>query len=533
MMLHKMAPVDAAWFHMDGPANLAMVTSVALTKKPLDFAKVKALYAARLRAFPRFRQRVVERGLPLPRPHWEDMPNFDIGQHLHHVALAQPSDQRALAQLLSDIVSTPLDRLQPLWQVHVIDGVEGGSALVTRFHHCIGDGTAMTALSMLLYDKTADVALGQHEAAAPKAGRGATDGWLGSTFDALGASVRAVVSTANAALDVATHPQALIDKAALIAGGAAMLLSELLKRDDPESPFKGPFSLAKRVAWSEPVAITDVKAIGALADAKVNDVLVAGMTGALRAYLKGRGVDVGHTTLRALVPVDLRPPERALELGNDFGLVLLELAVGARTPLERLRVTKAHMDALKRSPEPVAMRVLFDIFGRTPKLVSDIPSSMISSKASVVMTNVAGSPHTLYVAGVPIERVMFWVPHPGEHLGMGISILSYRGYATLAIVADAHLVPDPETITRRFQQEFVTMLSAARRAEGRRTAVGGRPGKATAPRKAAVASKSVVPKQVVAAGKAAQKKAASSRKPAGARKAATTRAHRYRSRRER
>jgi len=134
---------------------------------------------------------------------------------------------------------------------------------------------------------------------------------------------------------------------------------------------------------------------------------------------------------------------------------------------------------------------------------------------------------------VPIERVMFWVPHPGEHLGMGISILSYRGYATLAIVADAHLVPDPETITRRFQQEFVTMLSAARRAEGRRTAVGGRPGKATAPRKAAVASKSVVPKQVVAAGKAAQKKAASSRKPAGARKAATTRAHRYRSRRER
>ncbi len=359
------------------------------------------------------------------------------------------------------------------------------------------------------------------EAAAPKTGRGATDGWLGSTFDALGASVRAVVSTANAALDVATHPQALLDKAALIAGGAGMLLSELLKRDDPESPFKGAFSLAKRVAWSKPVAIADVKAIGALADAKVNDVLVAGMTGALRAYLRGRGIDVGKTTLRALVPVDLRPPERALDLGNDFGLVLLELAVGARTTLERLRVTKAHMDALKRSPEPVAMRVLFDIFGRTPKLVADIPSSMISSKASVVMTNVAGSPHTLYVAGVPIERVMFWVPHPGEHLGMGISILSYRGYATLAIVADAHLVPDPETITRRFQQEFVTMLSAARRSEGRGTAVGGRPAKVAAPRKAAVASKSVVPMQVIAAGKAAaQKKAASSRRPAGASKAA-------------
>jgi hypothetical protein len=191
------------------------------------------------------------------------------------------------------------------------------------------------------------------------------------------------------------------------------------------------------------------------------------MAGALRAYLQGRGVDVGHTTLRALVPVDLRPPERALELGNDFGLVLLELPVGARTPMERLRLTKAQMDVLKRSPEPVAMRVLFDIFGRTPKAVSDIPSSMISSKASVVVTNVVGSPRTLYVAGVPIERVMFWVPHPGRHLGMGISILSYRGHATLAVVADAHLVPDPETITRAFQQEFVKLLRAARRAAAR------------------------------------------------------------------
>jgi diacylglycerol O-acyltransferase / wax synthase len=252
-------------------------------------------------------------------------------------------------------------------------------------------------------------------------------------------------------------------------------------------------------------------------------VLVAGMTGALRAYLQGRDVDVAHTTLRAMVPVDLRPPERALELGNDFGLVLLELAVSARTPLERLRLTKAHMDALKRSPEPVAMRLLFDIFGRTPKAVSDIPSSMLTSKASVVMTNVAGSPQTLYVAGVPIERVMFWVPHPGENLGMGISILSYRGYATLAIVADAHLVPDPETITQRFQQEFVTMLAAARRAEGRRKAAA--PGKVAVARKSAVAKKAASAKKAVAAGRtAAQKKVAGARKPAAARKAAAPRA---------
>lgn len=505
MALHRMAPVDAAWFHMDGRANLAMVTSVALTRERLDFDRVVALYAARLADFPRFRQRVVERGLPIPLPHWEDVPDFDIDQHLHHVALPAPGGQRELEQLLGDLASTPLDRLQPLWQVHVIDGVDGGSALVTRFHHCIGDGTAMTAVSMRLYDTTPDAPLHRDGAPPDNHGRHGDDTdepWLEAALRTLAAPVRAAASAANAALEAVRHPQAIVDKAAAVVGGAGMLLSELLKTDDPPSPFKGAFSLPKRVAWSAPVAIADVKAIGALADAKVNDVLVAGMTGALRAYLQRRGVDVAHTTLRALVPVDLRPRERALELGNDFGLVLLELAVAPSTPLARLRTTKAAMDALKRSPEPVAMRVLFDIFGRAPKAVSDIPEAMFSRKASVVMTNVVGAPNTLYVAGVPIERVMFWVPHPGDQLGMGISILSYRGQATLAIVADAHLVPDPQTITRGFEREFGALLAAARRVAGKAstTASAARPASRSAPKKAE-------------AGKAARKAA-----PAGARR---------------
>lgn len=520
MALHRMAPVDAAWFHMDGRANLAMVTSVALTREPLDFDRVAALYAARLADFPRFRQRVVERGLPIPLPHWEDVPDFDIGQHLHHVALPAPGGQRELERLLGDLASTPLDRLQPLWQVHVIDGVDGGSALVTRFHHCIGDGTAMTAVSMRLYDTAPDAPL--HRGGPPPHGHGDRgdyddDGdqpWLEAALRALAAPVRAAASAANTALDAVRHPQALVDKAAAVVGGAGMLLTELLKTDDPPSPFKGEFSLPKRVAWSAPVAIADVKAIGALADAKVNDVLVAGMTGALRAYLQRRGVDVARTTLRALVPVDLRPRERALELGNDFGLVLLELAVARSAPLARLRATKAAMDALKRSPEPVAMRVLFDIFGRAPKAVSDIPEAMFSRKASVVMTNVVGAPMTLYVAGVPIERVMFWVPHPGDQLGMGISILSYRGQATLAIVADAHLVPDPDTITRGFEREFTTLLAAARKAASRSA-----PAKKTGARKPpgqAAAKKAVVKRpatkkaatRLPAANGAATKKAA-------------------------
>ncbi len=186
------------------------------------------------------------------------------------------------------------------------------------------------------------------------------------------------------------------------------------------------------------------------------------MTGALRDYLSTRGVDVDHTTVRAMVPVDLRPPQRAGALGNEFGLVILELAVASPTPAKRLVATKSRMDTLKRSPEAVAMRVLMDIFGRGPKPLEDLANQVFGSKASVVMTNVAGPRQPLYLAGVAIDRMMFWVPHPGEQLGMGISILSYKGLATLSVIADARLVPDPQAITDQFSREFEAMLRRVR-----------------------------------------------------------------------
>ena len=483
-----MKPVDAAWYHIDGPVNLALVTSVLLTKKPLDFEKAKAVYRQRLSRFDRFRQRVVETGFPLATPHWEDMPDFAIDQQIHHVALPSPQDGRALTAMISELASTPLDRERPLWQVHLVDGVAGGSAVIMRFHHCIGDGTAMMAVSRELFDTTPRIARRKTPAAAaPAVASGLAGRLFGSGLEAVEKSLRTALSTADAAIRMVKDPQEALDKAAVVLKGAGMLLSELQKKPDPDSPLKGDFGMSKRVAWSEPVALADIKAIGTPSGAKINDVLVAGMTGALRAYLQERGVAVQGTTVRAMVPVDLRPPERALDLGNEFGLVVLDLAVRSKDPFVRLRLTKSRMDALKRSPEAVAIMALFNLFGRIPKAVQDVAVDLFGSKASVVMTNVAGPKQTMYLAGVPVDRVVFWVPHPGTQLGMGISILSYNGYATLAVIADARLVPDPESITQGFNREFAGMLKTVQAggAEGAAGAVrrrGAKPVRATAKR---------------------------------------------------
>lgn len=461
--MKPMSPVDAAWYHIDGPANLAMVTGLLLTKAPLDFERVKRTYHHRLRPFERFQQRVVEAGFPIATPHWQDAVPFDIDRHVHHVGLPAPHDRGALLNLVSDLASTPLDHELPLWQVHVVDGLEGEGALVMRFHHCLGDGTAMMALVDELFDLGPDAPVEREPAPRPAVETGVLERLFSPAFEMVDRSARAVMSVVSEGANVLWHPGAAIEKAGVVVDGVGMLVGELLKARDPDSPFKGEFGPQKRVAWSTPVALDDIKAIGALFDAKVNDVLVAGLTGALRAYLSAQGLDVTGRTLRAIIPVDLRQRERALELGNDFGLVILELALAPSDPLERLRVTKSRMDALKQSPEAAAIRVLFDIVGRGPKLVEDLAVELFGSKASLVLTNVAGPREMLYLAGAPIERVTFFVPHPGRQLGMGVSILSYRGEVTLAVVADAHLVADPGAITEQFNREFVRMLALARK----------------------------------------------------------------------
>lgn len=447
--LQPMDPVDAAWYHMDGATNLAMVTGVALTRAPLDFARTRAVFAHRLLHLRRFRQRVVESGFPYPTPHWEEDPHFAIEDHFHHVALPEPRDKQALLSLLSDIASTPLDYKRPLWQVHIVDRVGAGSAMILRFHHCVGDGTALMAIAQLLFDTEPDAPL-DRDAPAPRPARaGLLDSLARPVKRLLDQSAQAISSGASFVL----HPEQATELAQLAARSAGIAVGTLFKTPDPPSPLKGQLGIPKRVAWSEPVDLETVKCVGRATNAKVNDVLVAAMAGALRHYMQARGAEVDGMTIRSIVPVDLRRPDRALELGNRFGLVFLELPVGISGPLARLAATRQRMVAIKRSPEAAVFLGILNIFGRTPRPVEDIALSIFGSKATLVMTNVAGPRTPLYLAGRPVDRMTFWVPHPAD-LGMGISILSYNDAVTLGIVADAGLVPDPERIADEFNREF-------------------------------------------------------------------------------
>ena len=454
----QMSPVDSAWLHMDEPTNLMMITGVSLLDKPLDFERFRKTLEVRLLTLDRFTMRVVEPVLPVGTPHWEVDPNFDMDAHIHHVALPAPGDMVELQRLISDLASTPLDFSKPLWQIHLVENVAGGAAMVLRLHHCIGDGTAMNAVMYRLMDIARDAPIGEIEEPAPEAPK--RHDFVSTAFESVRTIGKAMRYLAHEGSESLRHPSRIVEGAGAAAEAASIVGRVLLMTPDPETLFKGPLGVQKRVAWSNNIPLVDVKTVAKAFGAKVNDVMLSAVAGALRDYSIARETDVSDLEIRAVIPVDLREPQRGIELGNAFGLVFLALPLSMADPVQRLLETKKRMDAIKQSIEAVTFYSLLNIFGVTPRQVEEQGLNIFGSRATAVVTNVRGPGQALYIAGSKIENIMGWVPQAG-HLGLGVSIFSYDGKVSVGVITDAGLVPDPERITAGVRARFDELSALA------------------------------------------------------------------------
>lgn len=444
---------------MDEPTNLMMITGVSLLDKPLDYERFRKTLEVRLLTLDRFTMRVVEPTLPVGTPHWEVDPNFDLDAHIHRVALPAPGDMTELQRLISDLASTPLDFSKPLWNIHLVENVAGGAAMVLRLHHCIGDGTAMNAVMFRLMDMARDAPIG--EVAEPPTEELKRRDFVSTAFRPVRSIGNAIRYLAHEGSESLRHPSRIVEGAGAAAEAVSIIGRVLLMTPDPQTSLKGPLGVQKRVAWSNNIPLADVKTVTKALGTKVNDVMLAAVAGGLRDYLIERNADVSDLEVRAVIPVDLRPPQRGIELGNAFGLVFLALPLRVADPVERLRETKKRMDAIKQSIEAVTFYSLLSIFGVTPRQVEEQALNIFGSRATAVVTNVRGPGQALYIAGSKIENMMGWVPQAG-HLGLGVSIFSYDGKVSVGVITDAGLVPDPERITAHLRTRFEELLEIAK-----------------------------------------------------------------------
>jgi WS/DGAT/MGAT family acyltransferase len=214
-----------------------------------------------------------------------------------------------------------------------------------------------------------------------------------------------------------------------------------------------------------------VKRIAHAHDATVNDVLLAAVSGALRHYLEGRGSAVRE--IQAMVPFNLRPLDKPLprELGNKFGLVFLPLPVGVSGAYRRLVEVHKRMNEIKASRDGAVSYELLSITGLTPEPLERRIVDLFSGKGTAVMTNVPGPKEPVYLAGTPVRTVLVWAPTSG-HIGMSVSIFSYRGEVTVGLMVDAALVPDPGTIVTRLEEELEELRKLPPSKGGRRDDAG-------------------------------------------------------------
>jgi diacylglycerol O-acyltransferase / wax synthase len=471
-MTERMSRVDTAWLRMDSDANLMMIVGVWLLAPLISVAEVRERAGASLTAYRRFKQKVVQDAAGAS---WVDDDRFDITHHVQRELLEPHAGEPpldALKRRVADLAATPLDPSRALWQWHLVEDLDGEhSALISRIHHCIGDGIALMSVMLSVADGgkppplrkpraeqddpvegldwLAQAVLKPFNMAATQAGNLAVKS-IGLTGKGVGRSLEALAQPggpAQGGLDAARMGYQVFNDA----------MAMLLMPDDSHTRLKGRATPGKRVAWGEPLPLDEVKAVGKALGVSINDVLLACVAGAIGAYLRSKGDDPSGQELRAMVPVNLRPLEQAYKLGNLFGLVPLVLPIGVAHPIERLYTVHQRMSALKDSTQPMLAFGVLALSGLVVKPVQDMITSLFAKKATAVMTNVPGPKDPIHFCGRTVKQVMFWVPQSGD-IGMGVSILSYGGGVQFGLITDAQMCPDPQAIVAGFDPEFQKLV---------------------------------------------------------------------------
>ncbi len=437
--------LDLLMWNVNHPTGLTNITAIMFFKGSVDVKKVKKVINERIQVFDKFREKViVKRGKPI----WHEDELFDIDSHVHLLALPGKGGDQELADLISDMISTPLDYSKPLWQIHIIDKYKGGSAILWRIHHSIGDGASLMRTMLSFTDNLNDLfqvksQYKDHEHQPNKVN------WKSKFKQALELS-KATIGLPKKVLE---HPERIKEVIENVADTAKDLGAFLLSRSNERSIYKGELGIQKRVAWSNVIDLNDIKKIGKHFGGTVNDTLLVALTGAVRRHMEQHGQDL-NIRFNVACPVDMRRNEKEFHLDNRVGVILLDLPIAQIDVEERFLTISQKTKKLKQSIEPpITYYYTQFISDFIPKRIEEASAKMLGSKLMAILSNVPGPKEPLYFTGVEVDNIMFWLPHTYD-MGLGFSVISYNNKVTFGITVDPHVVKDPEVIVENFEDEI-------------------------------------------------------------------------------
>lgn len=465
-MSDRLSLVDASLLTAETPATPMNVGGVAIFEPGLDYHTVLKTLEARLDRVPLGRSRVQQPAPGAGRPVWVDDTDFDLSYHLRHSALPAPGDTGQLGQFLSRLIARPLDRSRPLWEIYVIDGLEGGRVALFRKAHVAltgeGGGDPFGVLLDVSADSPPPVAGVRWE---PRPEPGQLELAVDATRERVGRLWRVGRGLRSLTTRAVTRPGEALGVVATAAGSAANVVLRLAQQA-PSSPLNGTLSPHRRYTMVG-LDLEDFRTVRRNLGSTVNDVVVAVTADAVGRLLRWRGHETKDLDLRVMVPVRVHDSpgaaatvEAEVVAGGVVG-VLAPLPVMQMDPVARLYRIMGEMAGLKESRQAMAADNLVRLAGYGPSSLHGMAARVASAEQryNVALSNAPGPQEARYLAGARLEASYPFIPLTGT-AGLSVSVSSYAGRVYVGLLGDRDIVPDLDLLGEFFVESLSDLVSA-------------------------------------------------------------------------
>jgi len=460
----RLSPLDVSFLYLEEPTTPMHVGGLAVFQPPqdgFDYDRLVSLIEERISLVPRYRQKIKAVPGRLASPVWVDDPDFDITFHVRRSALPRPGSDAQLRELVGRLMSRRLDRSRPLWEMYLVEGLEGGRiAVITKTHHAMVDGVSAVDIGQVILDLT------------PTPREVPEDLWMPRP------SPGVLELVAHAVADIVRRPTAVVDTVRMglldmrstvgrVTGalGGLAAAARVAARPAPGSPLNVGIGEQRRfgVARTE---LDDYKRVRKAHGGTVNDVVLATVTGALRGWLLSRGESVTSTsTIRAMVPVSVRSQQEQGGLGNRVSSYFVDLPIGEPNAVVRLSQVSFAMKAHKESGQSVGADAIVALSGFAPptlhSLGARVANGITRRLFNVVVTNVPGPQFPLYAGGAQMLEMFPVVPlAKGQALSIGLT--SYNGGVYYGLNADRDAMPDVDVLGALIEESLAELVDTVK-----------------------------------------------------------------------
>lgn len=464
----RLSFLDNSFLALDSETTHMHVAGVAIfDAKPLmndaggvDIDRIRAFFASRLQYIPRYRQRLA--WVPFERhPVWVDDETFDLDYHIRHTSLPRPGSDHQLRRIASRIVSQKLDRKKPLWELWVIEGLEGDRvALINKVHHGMIDGIAGVELMAVAFGFSPSDVIESPEPWEPRPAPSPGQ-LLGAET---GRRMRRFVDAVRNAGSLPSGPTERMSETTTRLRAARKSLGSGWLRQASRTPINRDIGPNRRLAWLR-LPLADVKEIKNRLGGTVNDVVLAIVAGAIRYFLREhRGFEVDGLDYRVMAPVSVRTKGQQGAMGNQVAMWLVGMPLSERDPTAQLEAIKKETLNLKKTNQALGASTIIKMSSGAPATLVSLAARLATGARpfNMTVTNVPGPQFPLYLMESELEVqypfVGLWHSH-----GISVALFSYAGSLDWGINADWDLVPDIDVFVESIRSSFEELLEAARK----------------------------------------------------------------------